>query len=148
RLRVVDDKDAPIRVLDKEALSRTRAAEGSDLRVELARLEKTLLVNDVSRAIVLDSTPPEGVAFVKPPVRAVRGRTLVLRAGGQDPGWGTGDVLFSRGPTLPGGKVPADAVQATGRASSKDETLWGASLPIPRDQKGPLLVHVLFTNGV
>src|SRR5262249_26275746 len=108
RLRLLDEKDAPVRVLDKEALARARARAGqeADVRTELAKLEKSLLVTEVQRALVLDSTPPENVAFRKAPLRVVRGQRLALAATGEDPESGIADVLFFLGPAAPGGRVP------------------------------------------
>ena len=72
---------------------------------------------------------------------------MVLTATGHDPESGLREApLFFLGKALPDGKAPPDAVAI--RGENVDGTLWAAMLSVPKDQRDPLPVNVIFTNNV
>ena len=129
RVRMFDDKGKLIPVLDK-VTGRKDADE-------------------VVKTVVLDDTPPVDVRFVRPPARAVRGKSLIVYASGDDPESGIRDVVFFRGRPLPDKKVPPPGTKLIpGELVEAKRKIWGVRLPIAPSERGPVVVSVRFTNRV
>jgi hypothetical protein len=127
RARMLDDKGDPIAVLDKErGVPNVRA---------------------VVRTVILDATPPEDVRFVAVAQKAVRGSALIVYATGTDPESGIAEVAFFRGRPLAGGKVP-ETVMIPGELVAPKRRIWGARIAVAKDERGPVVVSVRFTNRV
>jgi hypothetical protein len=129
RAQMFDDKGKLIPVLDK--VNGRRDAD------------------EVVKTVVLDGTPPVDVRFVSPAPRAVRGKSLIVYASGDDPESGIRDVVFFRGRPLPDKKVPPPGTKLIpGELVAAKRKIWGVRLPIAPSERGPVVVSVRFTNRV
>jgi hypothetical protein len=97
--------------------------------------------------LIVDGTPPEGVAFVDPPQQAVRTQPLTVQAAGRDPLSGIDTVVFFVGRPADG-KPPPTAVLVPGRPAGPDRAVWTAKLTVPPDPRGSIDVTAQFINGV
>lgn len=108
-------------------------------------------VNEVTKTIVLDTTPPEIISFEPVPPGAVRGKPFVVRAKGLDAESGLRDVVFFLGKLPPSADLPKDLIVVHGerRQGKEDESsTWTAQLTAFSDVRNPLEVSVRFTNNV
>lgn len=126
-------------------------------RLEL-RIDGAESVEKATPDIILDDTPPAGVALVRTPESRVRGTTLDLTAEGVDQESGIKAVLFYLGdPPGPDGKPAANGAVAEGVvfvAKDKDgkptpaaKAVYTARIDLP-DVKGKAKVGVRFVNNV
>ena len=105
---------------------------------------KVLLTQTIK--VVLDDTPPTGVAFRSPPAMAKAGDPLLLRATAADPESGIAEVSFFAG-KLTDGKPPSTAVYVPAIQSPNDPTTWTATVPTMSTDKGPTDFSVKAVNG-
>jgi hypothetical protein len=99
-----------------------------------------------SQAVVIDETAP--LARFQPVTgRARPGAVLPLQVQASDDESGISQVLFFLG-RPDRGEVPPGAVRIKAAPANLNFTLWGAALPVPAEQKGPLTVSVQVVNGV
>jgi hypothetical protein len=117
------------------------------LQLELLK-ENNELLDKVVQVVRLDDTPPDKLAFVDPPARAVRGRVLTFRARASDAESGISDVVFYLGRPVPTGKLPPETVAVTGTPSEDEEDVWEVDINVAADFKGPLVINVRAINGV
>jgi hypothetical protein len=132
RARLLDEKNEPIKIIDKVKQLDPKAEKGT--------------VDFIEQPIVLDDSAPEGVEFVNLPKRVYRGESFTIRALGDDPESGIAEVLFWYGRATPDGKPPADAFVTTGKQVSQKDKAWTASMPVASDETGSVTVTVQFTN--
>ncbi len=116
------------------------------------RVFKARIINEFGRELqhslhelIVDATPPEDVAFVAPPAQAQRGTTLKVVARGFDRDSDIAQVFFFIGRPTNDQPLP-NTPKVAGFAADLDHGLWGGSIPLPADHKGPLPISVQFIN--
>jgi hypothetical protein len=103
---------------------------------------KTLYENTV-----LDDSPPERVQFVELAPKVPRDVPFILRASGADAASGISEVSFYLGKPVDG-KLPPNLTPIAAQPVDQSRTLWSARIPLTPEQKGPLDLTAVFTNGV
>jgi hypothetical protein len=97
--------------------------------------------------VVLDDSPPELVQFVELGPKVPRDVPFIVRASGIDPASGISEVNFYVGKPVDG-KLPPSLTPMPAQPINSERTQWAARLPLGLEQKGPLDLIVVFTNGV
>jgi len=123
---------------------------GPDKKVKKVRHGVTGKENvvEVVQTLILDDAPPGDLKFVEPPAFVVRGGKLEIAARVTPGPSGIREVTFYLGRPGADGKFPADSQKLLAEQDDTDPTLYHAAFPIAKDQKSPLTVSVVATNGV
>jgi hypothetical protein len=104
-------------------------------------------VKTVEQEVVLDDTPPERLEFVDLKPKQPRDEPFLLKVAGTDPVSGIRSVELLVGKPVEG-KPPPNVSPLAARPLDDARTLWGVTMPLPPERKGPLDLIVVFTNGV
>jgi hypothetical protein len=96
------------------------------------------------KPVILDTTPPIGVALIGLPPMTKRGEPLTVSAEGSDPESGIASVRFFLGKPA-NNQPPPGAVVVAGTPVAGSPGTWRATLPLP-DQATPAAVGVVFEN--
>lgn len=97
--------------------------------------------------VIIDGTPPEKVTLVNLPAKVVTGAHLNLRSQAEDAETGIATVQFFLGRPLEG-QLPANAPVVSALPTEGAGPIWGGSLPLSGDRRGPTPVSVKVTNQV
>lgn len=116
------------------------------LEVQLFNADGTE-IDEASRTVTFDDSPPDQVRFLDLPAQAQRNLPLSLSANGFDPESGIAKVFFFLGRPVDG-KAPLTSPAVAASPTNDAKTTWTATLPLLGDRKGPTDVSVQFVNGV
>jgi hypothetical protein len=113
------------------------------LQAALVSAEGEILATE-NKSVILDTTPPVDVQFLKLPAKVRRGESLTVSASGTDPESGIASVKFFLGKPA-NNQPPPGLALVTGTPVAGSAGVWTATLALP-DQPGPVPVGVVVEN--
>lgn len=96
------------------------------------------------QSLVIDDSPPIA-RIVATPAQVKKGTALQVQAQGVDPESGVAQVVYFYGKPDKG-EIPPAAPRFKAVPANRENTQWSATLQLPADHKGPLVISVQVVN--